>query len=102
MSSPFSQHQTTATAAGTKQRLWKWTKSCRIACTLRRAPLYLRLTDVIHSLQFDPAPRVGEPLVTRRVPDYFLVSCRPICPWSFLTWLCSDLLLCFMHLAAHP
>jgi hypothetical protein len=25
------------------------------------------------SLQFDPAPRTGEPLVTRRVPDYFLV-----------------------------
>ncbi|KAI0368816.1 serine threonine protein phosphatase 2A [Pilatotrama ljubarskyi] len=24
-------------------------------------------------LQFDPAPRAGEPLVTRRVPDYFLV-----------------------------
>ncbi|KAG8954142.1 serine threonine-protein phosphatase [Tulasnella sp. 424] len=23
-------------------------------------------------LQFDPAPRAGEPLVTRRVPDYFL------------------------------
>ena len=28
-----------------------------------------------HSLQFDPAPRAGEPLVSRRVPDYFLVSC---------------------------
>lgn len=26
------------------------------------------------SLQFDPAPRAGEPLVSRRVPDYFLVS----------------------------
>ncbi|CAE7198751.1 unnamed protein product [Rhizoctonia solani] len=25
-------------------------------------------------LQFDPAPRAGEPLVSRRVPDYFLVS----------------------------
>ncbi|KAJ7928970.1 Metallo-dependent phosphatase-like protein [Mycena leptocephala] len=24
-------------------------------------------------LQFDPAPRAGEPLVSRRVPDYFLV-----------------------------
>lgn len=23
-------------------------------------------------LQFDPAPRTGEPLVSRRVPDYFL------------------------------
>jgi len=28
----------------------------------------------LFSLQFDPAPRAGEPLVTRRVPDYFLVS----------------------------
>lgn len=28
----------------------------------------------LHSLQFDPAPRAGEPLVSRRVPDYFLVS----------------------------
>lgn len=26
------------------------------------------------SLQFDPAPRAGEPLVSRRVPDYFLVK----------------------------
>ncbi|KAJ3563414.1 hypothetical protein NP233_g8958 [Leucocoprinus birnbaumii] len=25
-------------------------------------------------LQFDPAPRAGEPLVSRRVPDYFLLS----------------------------
>ncbi|KAH0833217.1 hypothetical protein J3R83DRAFT_12277 [Lanmaoa asiatica] len=25
-------------------------------------------------LQFDPAPRAGEPLVSRRVPDYFLVD----------------------------
>lgn len=24
------------------------------------------------SLQFDPAPRRGEPLVTRRIPDYFM------------------------------
>ena len=23
-------------------------------------------------LQFDPAPRAGEPLVSRRVPDYFV------------------------------
>ena len=29
------------------------------------------------SLQFDPAPRAGEPLVSRRVPDYFLV-CFPL------------------------
>lgn len=31
-----------------------------------------RLT-FFNSLQFDPAPRAGEPLVSRRVPDYFLV-----------------------------
>ena len=34
----------------------------------------IRLTLWRHSLQFDPAPRAGEPLVSRRVPDYFLVS----------------------------
>ena len=33
-----------------------------------------RLTLWHRSLQFDPAPRAGEPLVSRRVPDYFLVS----------------------------
>lgn len=27
-------------------------------------------TDKVDSLQFDPAPRAGEPLVTRRPPDY--------------------------------
>jgi len=27
---------------------------------------------VLFSLQFDPAPRRGEPHVTRRTPDYFL------------------------------
>lgn len=26
--------------------------------------------DKADSLQFDPAPRAGEPLVTRRPPDY--------------------------------
>jgi len=25
-----------------------------------------------HSLQFDPCPRAGEPMVSRRTPDYFL------------------------------
>lgn len=29
-----------------------------------------------NSLQFDPAPRAGEPMVSRRVPDYFLVRGR--------------------------
>lgn len=26
----------------------------------------------ILSLQFDPCPRAGEPMVSRRTPDYFL------------------------------
>jgi hypothetical protein len=37
----------------------------------------VRVTDRRYrdrSLQFDPAPRAGEPLVSRRVPDYFLVN----------------------------
>jgi hypothetical protein len=25
-----------------------------------------------YSLQFDPCPRAGEPMVSRRTPDYFL------------------------------
>lgn len=48
------------------------------------------LTNTIRSLQFDPAPRVGEPLVTRRVPDYFLVSQSLMRFTSRLTLLCSD------------
>jgi len=30
------------------------------------------ITDSLHSLQFDPCPRAGEPMVSRRTPDYFL------------------------------
>jgi hypothetical protein len=37
-------------------------------------PVRSAAADMHHSLQFDPAPRAGEPLVSRRVPDYFLVS----------------------------
>ena len=36
--------------------------------------LWLGWCSHVASLQFDPAPRAGEPLVSRRVPDYFLVS----------------------------
>lgn len=36
--------------------------------------LWVGLVLTRASLQFDPAPRAGEPLVSRRVPDYFLVS----------------------------
>lgn len=35
---------------------------------------FSHLFNINTSLQFDPAPRAGEPLVSRRVPDYFLVS----------------------------
>jgi hypothetical protein len=49
--------------------------SAAVLTVLLFAPLFLlghaRLTAT-HSLQFDPAPRRGEPHVTRRTPDYFL------------------------------
>ena len=74
-SSRSSRHQTTATAAATRRRLWRSTKNYRTACTcFARVCLHtLVLITPSCSLQFDPAPRAGEPLVTRRVPDYFLV-----------------------------
>lgn len=34
--------------------------------------LFLLFFFSLYSLQFDPAPRRGEPHVTRRTPDYFL------------------------------
>lgn len=37
--------------------------------TLYVPPRFLTSADVPPSLQFDPAPRAGEPLVSRRVPD---------------------------------
>ena len=49
-----------------------------------------RLTLWRRSLQFDPAPRAGEPLVSRRVPDYFLVSC-------YLAYTLFDLLIFSYH-----
>lgn len=36
--------------------------------------MFVGILTFVCSLQFDPAPRAGEPLVSRRVPDYFLVS----------------------------
>lgn len=36
-------------------------------------PQYTGFPVAPNSLQFDPAPRAGEPMVSRRVPDYFLV-----------------------------
>lgn len=44
------------------------------ACCTREADMHTAVT----SLQFDPAPRAGEPLVSRRVPD---VS-YPTSPWQ--------------------
>ena len=43
-----------------------------------------------YSLQFDPAPRAGEPLVSRRVPDYFLVrvTSRSIVALTLMTHTC--------------
>lgn len=40
----------------------------------------------VASLQFDPAPRAGEPLVSRRVPDYFLVSVGRVRGGRVLMW----------------
>jgi hypothetical protein len=50
----------------------KLTYSLFVALLSCAAPAVLTDTG-IRSLQFDPAPRAGEPLVSRRVPDYFLV-----------------------------
>ena len=36
------------------------------------SPLSTHPPTHLYSLQFDPAPRRGEPEVTRRTPDYFL------------------------------
>jgi hypothetical protein len=69
-----SQHRTTATVAVTKQRSWRSMSTSSIPCT---SGLFLPLTQysplTYHlSLQFDPCPRAGEPMVSRRTPDYFL------------------------------
>jgi len=43
--------------------------------TLSVSPNLVFLTaiaDISDSLQFDPCPRAGEPMVSRRTPDYFL------------------------------
>lgn len=43
--------------------------------TLYVVPKLSKLTRAANgniSLQFDPCPRAGEPMVSRRTPDYFL------------------------------
>jgi len=49
-------------------------KSCHILVNDRARFAFVPLF-VSPSLQFDPAPRRGEPHVTRRTPDYFLWFC---------------------------
>jgi hypothetical protein len=56
-------------------------KNYLIACVFLCMCWDWKIADVFpSSLQFDPAPRAGEPLVTRRAPDYFLVSENIFCP----------------------
>ena len=55
-------------------------RSFRTACEWSKADAQMRRQVRLKrkfSLQFDPAPRAGEPMVSRRVPDYFLVSIDP-------------------------
>ena len=52
--------------------------------------LCMCVTDCTLSLQFDPAPRAGEPLVSRRVPDYFLVYFHLLCPECMMNYLPSS------------
>jgi serine/threonine-protein phosphatase 2A catalytic subunit len=66
-----SQHRTTATGAATRLLLWRLTSISSILCKhhnpICRVPML-----IVCSLQFDPCPRAGEPMVSRRTPDYFL------------------------------
>ena len=67
------------TRVSAKLLLQMWESSCdygdrrafeiHFVSTIRPAKLCL-LT--CYSLQFDPCPRAGEPMVSRRTPDYFL------------------------------
>lgn len=68
MSSQSSLRQIIVIAAEIKQVLWKWMKVLSTHCTLYALNLG---NDYVFngSLQFDPAPRRGEPHVTRRTPD---------------------------------
>lgn len=72
MLSLSSRHPITVTGAVTKQRSWRSTKTSNIPCKLALPESFVaKLThsSILRSLQFDPAPRAGEPLVSRRVPD---------------------------------
>jgi len=70
----YPQHPTTATVVVTKQRSWRSTNISSIPCTSLSPTLHRNatFTNIHLSLQFDPCPRAGEPMVSRRTPDYFL------------------------------
>jgi hypothetical protein len=69
-------HPTIAIVVAIRLQSWKLTKNYLTACAHFSVLIFCwsSLTVCHYSLQFDPAPRAGEPLVSRRVPDYFLVS----------------------------
>jgi len=59
-----SSQENKVTAAGEQVLCLQYWK---LPCVEEKCPFFLSC-----SLQFDPAPRRGEPHVTRRTPDYFL------------------------------
>ena len=67
-------HQPPTTVTGAVIRLLSWklmsTSSIHCKYSTQTTSLYTYLTS--YSLQFDPCPRAGEPMVSRRTPDYFL------------------------------
>lgn len=65
--------------------------------------LKIPLKTRTQSLQFDPAPRAGEPLVSRRVPDYFLVraSSPQGDPSDHLTIFCEMIVNYMMDITCH-
>ena len=75
MSSLYSLHRIIATAVVIRRRSWRLMRDYLTACKCPSKHTHrIHQTHLRHfSLQFDPAPRAGEPLVSRRVPDYFLV-----------------------------
>lgn len=66
------QHQTTATDAVTRPQSWRLTSTSSTPCEYPWSLHALKPSNSYPSLQFDPCPRAGEPMVSRRTPDYFL------------------------------
>ena len=65
-----SQRQITATDVEIRPLLWK--SMSRSERTSINVQLLKGGLIELNSLQFDPAPRKGDPNVQKRVPDYFL------------------------------